>query len=125
MDKEARKRYPANWEDIVWVLRVKRARDRCEWCGRPNSSTDGAGKRHVLTVAHLGIRKPDGSPGSKTDTMDCRPENLAVLCDVCHLQFDTRTRTDSPGQLELPGFEMPPMPRIRCPRPVSHSKEGK
>ena len=44
--------------------------------------------RVILTVAHLGITKPDGTPGDKADTMDCRPENLAALCQRCHLLFD-------------------------------------
>lgn len=42
----------------------------------------------VLTVAHLGIDKPDGSPGSKEDLADVREENLAALCQKCHLDFD-------------------------------------
>jgi hypothetical protein len=42
----------------------------------------------VLTVAHLGVSLPDGSPGDKTNKMDCRPENLAALCQYCHLLFD-------------------------------------
>lgn len=42
----------------------------------------------VLTVAHLGVPRPDGTPGSKHDKADCRPENLAALCQRCHLNFD-------------------------------------
>lgn len=44
----------------------------------------------VMTTAHLGIDKPDGTPGDKSDTMDCRPENLAALCQRCHLNFDRK-----------------------------------
>ena len=44
--------------------------------------------RVVLTIAHLGTPKPDGTPGDKQDTHDCRPENLAALCQRCHLRFD-------------------------------------
>ena len=42
----------------------------------------------VLTIAHLGTDYPDGTPGDKTDKMDCRPENLAALCQKCHLTYD-------------------------------------
>ncbi len=42
----------------------------------------------VLTVAHLGVPYPDGTPGDKHDKSDCRPENLAALCQRCHLNFD-------------------------------------
>lgn len=42
----------------------------------------------VLTVAHLGIPYPDGRPGNKHDKSDCRAENLAALCQRCHLNFD-------------------------------------
>lgn len=42
----------------------------------------------VLTVAHLGVPYPDGRPGNKHDKSDCRSENLAALCQRCHLNFD-------------------------------------
>lgn len=42
----------------------------------------------VLTVAHLGTPHADGSPGDKHDKMDVRDENLAALCQRCHLFFD-------------------------------------
>ncbi|CAG0933582.1 hypothetical protein TFLX_03112 [Thermoflexales bacterium] len=44
--------------------------------------------RIVLTVAHLGVDKPDGMPCDKHDKMDVRDENLAALCQKCHLNFD-------------------------------------
>lgn len=44
--------------------------------------------RIVLTVAHLGVDYPDGRKGDKRDKMDVRPENLAALCQRCHLVFD-------------------------------------
>lgn len=42
----------------------------------------------VLTVAHLGTPHPDGRPGDKHDKMDIREENLAALCQRCHLLYD-------------------------------------
>jgi hypothetical protein len=48
----------------------------------------GKDTRIVLTVAHLGTPHPDGRPGDKHDKMDCREENLAALCQRCHLNYD-------------------------------------
>lgn len=42
----------------------------------------------VLTTAHLGVPYPDGTPGDKHDKLDCRLENLAYLCQRCHLNYD-------------------------------------
>lgn len=44
--------------------------------------------RVVLSVAHLGTPHPDGRPGDKHDKHDVRPENLAALCQSCHLVYD-------------------------------------
>jgi hypothetical protein len=86
MDKS---KYPANWPQISIEIRRDRANWCCEWCGAkydlPHPMT---GSRVVLTVAHLGIDKPDGSKGDKSDTMDCRYDNLAALCQRCHLNYD-------------------------------------
>ena len=107
-----RDRYPPNWKTIS--LRV-RARDgwRCKWCGakhgQPHPRT---GSRVVLTVAHLGVPYADGRPGDKHDKRDCRDENLAALCQACHLNFDRdehaqnaaqtrRRKRSAAGQLEI------------------------
>jgi hypothetical protein len=42
----------------------------------------------ILTTAHLGKPHPDGRPGDKHDKMDVRDENLAHLCQRCHLLYD-------------------------------------
>jgi hypothetical protein len=44
--------------------------------------------RVVCTTAHLGTDYPDGRPGNKHDKADCRDENLAFLCQRCHLNYD-------------------------------------
>jgi 5-methylcytosine-specific restriction endonuclease McrA len=81
-------RYPVDWKTIS--LRI-RTRDgwRCKWCqadnGKPHPET---GSRVVLTVAHLGAPLPDGTPGDKHNKLDVRDENLAALCQRCHLRFD-------------------------------------
>lgn len=41
-----------------------------------------------LTVHHIGVEKPDGTPGDPDDKMDVRDENLAALCSRCHLLAD-------------------------------------
>ncbi len=91
--------YPEHWPEIVAAMRA-RADNRCEWCGVPNGtermSTSGKAYMVVLTTAHLGVR----------------PENLALLCQRCHLGYDvtehiqTRPRKRRAaqrvaGQLEL------------------------
>ncbi len=106
-------RYPANWKEISLKIRAERAGWRCEWCnaenGKPHPVT---GSKVVLTVAHLGTPYPDGTPGNKHDKHDIRPENLAALCNYCHLNFDRedhianakrtrRLRQEKAGQLRL------------------------
>ena len=78
---ENRKRYPANWKEIRAGI-LKRADDRCEFCGVKNHSmVERPGKatrtRIVLTVAHL-----DHQPENND------PENLRALCQKCHLRYD-------------------------------------
>jgi hypothetical protein len=84
--------YPANWPKVSRTIR-RIAGNRCEWCSVANgvplpSGRDGS---VVLTVAHLGAPIPTGDgwkPGDKHDKHDVRRENLAALCQRCHLDFD-------------------------------------
>lgn len=138
-----RSKYPPEWEAISRDAKVA-AGWRCEECGALHGALIFREKRTArwtddfavayeeyrvrgfyesevqVQVAHLGIPKPDGTPGDKTDTMDCRPENLRVLCRRCHLAFDlpenipSRRRTrfrrrrqhaEMHGQLKLWGME--------------------
>lgn len=82
-------RYPKDWKAISFQIRSERAKWRCEWCGaedgKPHPDT---GSNVVLTVAHLGVPHPDGRPGDRHDKSDCRLENLAALCQRCHLNYD-------------------------------------
>lgn len=80
-----RERYPPDWPAIS--LRI---RERSGWrCGAENGKPNPAtGSRVVLTVAHLGVARPDGTAGDKRDKMDTRDENLAALCQRCYLIFD-------------------------------------
>jgi len=83
-----RTHYPANWKEISLQIREDRAQWRCEWCGVLAGMPTKSGGPVVLTVAHLGVPRADGKPGNKHDKSDCRPENLAALCQRCHLNFD-------------------------------------
>ena len=130
------KRYPSDWKQITARIR-EREGNCCKFCGVRNGAVgyrkaDGsfvqlaksvyevgmevevAGLvdrrkiiKIVLTVAHLGIGKPEGLPGDKHDKMDVRDDNLAALCQQCHLRLDidehrvnasaTRARRKSAG----------------------------
>lgn len=137
-----RDRYPADWEEISRRIRFERAQGKCEWCGVVNGAVgarDVYGKWHdersinhmngtdgdmlfetfpkmiriALTVAHLGTAHADGTPGNKHDKMDVRPENLAALCQRCHLNYDrdehmanaAKTRLRKKQALYVPMFE--------------------
>ncbi len=54
----------------------------------PGEYATGALVKVVLTVHHIGVDKPDGSPGDPEDKMDCREENLIALCQRDHLLAD-------------------------------------
>lgn len=83
------KLYPSNWHAISRRIRFGRAEGHCEWCGAENYEPHpDTGSIVILTVAHLGIAKPDGAPGRKDDLHDVREDNLAALCQRCHLNFD-------------------------------------
>lgn len=108
------RRYPANWRTIRAQI-LERAEHRCERCGAPDRAyiqrtgeqfwvlsdltaeaalLDGERVTFVvLTIAHLGVPYPDGTPGSKHDKLDVRPENLLALCQRCHLREDRDEHT--------------------------------
>ena len=126
------KRYPANWKEISLRIR-ERDGQRCKSCHVPNgalrNTITGEWTRNlmqaetwhlvdgdkvtkiVLTVAHLGTAHADGRPGDKHDKHDVRDENLAALCQKCHLALDrddhirnaktTRARKRGLGMMEL------------------------
>lgn len=102
-----RSEYPADWPEIrARILRRAggseadpRVGAKCEWCGAPNyairrgdeidtvgfaSYRDASGWKQpgevvvVLTIAHI----------DDPDPANCADENLAALCQRCHLRHD-------------------------------------
>ena len=99
--------YPRNWESIVAAVRERCSRDfrttpRCECrgeCGKSHLLTFdddpercqsrhgdpiGAGRKIVLTTAHL---------NAKDGPCQCRPlcgymDHLRAMCQGCHLRYD-------------------------------------
>lgn len=88
---ENRNRYPKNWKKEIRPAILKRANNRCEFCGVENHSyVIKAGTenwqfpepaRVVLTIAHL-----DHNPEN------CDPSNLRALCQRCHNRYDAKHR---------------------------------
>jgi len=73
-----RNNYPENWEEISNYIRFTRANGKCEFCGLVHGDMfPGTWKRIVLTTAHL-----------DHDTTNNNENNLAALCQRCHLAYD-------------------------------------
>lgn len=84
---ENKSRYPSNWKDIRESI-LKRADNKCEFCGVENHShrVNAQGKlvKVVLTIAHL-----DHTPEN------CDPNNLRALCQACHNRYDAKHRAET------------------------------
>jgi hypothetical protein len=86
---DRKKFYPPEWKQISYRIRFVRAEGRCECTGECGIDHGGRctavhglphpvnGKRVVLTTAHLNHIESD-----------CRDENLAGMCQWCHLAYD-------------------------------------
>jgi hypothetical protein len=139
--RKRRYTYPDDWEQIAREIK-ERAGWKCQKCGAPHGvlinrriddpyiwqewreGTMGkeaefiwrAPVKVVVSVHHIGVPKPDGSPGDSLDKSDNRPENLIALCARCHLIADLEVskkhaketknenkhkQIQSSGQLEL------------------------
>jgi len=83
------KNYPPNWHFEIRPRILERDGNKCKFCGVKNYAIgyrDSDGKfvysnegrlKIVLTIAHL-----------NHDTTYNRDENLAALCQKCHLNYD-------------------------------------
>lgn len=70
--------YHPKWRLISKLIRFKRAKNKCEWCGAPNYKPHPkTGGKVVLTVAHIDHNKANN-----------KFDNLAALCNKCHLKHD-------------------------------------
>lgn len=87
------KRYPKAWKRIRTAI-MRRARGRCEWCGAENYQPHPiTGSKVVLTTAHLG--EPHAANADKHDKLDIRAENIAALCQRCHLRHDIKEHVEN------------------------------
>jgi 5-methylcytosine-specific restriction endonuclease McrA len=77
-------KYPPNWKSEIRPRILKRAENRCEYCGAENYKPHPVtGSKVVLTIAHL-----DHDP----ENWDVKDERLAALCQKCHLAYDRKER---------------------------------
>jgi 5-methylcytosine-specific restriction endonuclease McrA len=80
------KKYPPNWKSEMRPRILKRAGNRCEFCGAENHQPHPlTGSKVVLTIAHL-----DHDP----QNWDVKDERLAALCQKCHLAYDRKEREE-------------------------------
>ncbi len=89
---ENRSRYPKNWLTEIRPSILKRAQNRCEFCGIPNYAIRENGSKVVLTIAHL-----DHTPENND------PSNLRALCQRCHNRYDASHRAETRRQAKKGG----------------------
>jgi hypothetical protein len=77
--------YHPKWRLISKLIRFNRAKNKCEWCGAENHKPHPITKsKVVLTVAHI-----------DRDKTNNRFNNLAALCQKCHLGHDIKQHIDN------------------------------
>ena len=85
------KKYPPNWKSEIRPTILKRAENKCEFCGVENYSVvrrvykNGFEKdvRIILTVAHLDHDETNH---------EVKLERLRALCQQCHLRYDAKEK---------------------------------
>lgn len=105
--------YPIDWRELSAFIRFRRAKGRCECCGRPHGKTvqhlgdgrwwdeerhiwrDGAGKilqelppLRDMTVAPRQTRVVLATAHRDHDPTNNRSANLVALCQRCHMLND-------------------------------------
>lgn len=73
------KKYPKNWLSEIRPRVIKRADNKCEFCGVENYSIKENGTKVILTIAHL---------DHDSENFQVKDERLAALCQACHLKYD-------------------------------------
>ena len=111
--REHRFFYPIDWPQLSAVIRFRRAKGRCEACGRPHGETvwhlgdgrwwdaqagswrDGAGQIFCLAVEADDVlrvvrttRVVLAAAHRNHDTADNANANLAAFCQRCHMIHD-------------------------------------
>lgn len=87
-----KERYPKNWKEISKRIR-EREGDKCKWCGAENHKPHPVtGSKVILTVAHL-----------DHDEQNCSDENLAALCQKCHLTYDAKIHAQHAAETRRKG----------------------
>lgn len=81
---ENKNRYPKDWKTRIRPDILKRANNKCEFCGIENYSIRENGSRVVLTIAHM-----DHIPEH------CDYSNLRALCQKCHNNYDKEHRKET------------------------------
>ena len=96
------KKYPKNWHTEIRPRILKRANNKCEWCGAENYKPHPkTGSKVILTISHFDHDKDNNSDN-----------NLNALCQKCHLGHDlprhiqnrlrnAKEKLVEAGQLEL------------------------
>lgn len=77
------KKYPPNWKTEIRPAVLKRAHNRCEFCGVENHSIRPDGVKVVLTIAHL---------DHDEENWNVSLDRLRALCQRCHLRYDSEDR---------------------------------
>lgn len=101
-------RYPENWKTEIRPRILERAENKCEWCGVENYAV-GARDKHDVWHDELDIHRMNSDCGydlfglefpkiirivltiahvDDPDPMNCDDDNLAALCQRCHLNHD-------------------------------------
>jgi len=90
-----RKRYPANWEEVVAQVR-KRSGNRCECTGECGLHKTTPGPRRCVEVNGAPAKWANGSVILTTAHLcECDPlcgnlEHLKHMCQRCHLRIDVK-----------------------------------
>lgn len=79
------KEYPPDWEARRERI-LKRAGNRCEFCGIENYRLKPSGTKVILTIAHLDHDKKN---------WEVTDDRLAALCQSCHLNYDRGRHIDN------------------------------